>query len=233
MSKLFRLLRFIPLVLADLWLMFVTYLPRRVGNLLRFRYYKNRLKYLGDGATIDVGVHIQNPQYVSIGENTWIDRNVIILAGPYSARGREIIERSNSNYHLSKGEVWIGKGCHIANNSIISGLAGVYIGDLTCLSSGCKVYSFSHHYRSAASPRKKVTFGSRTPNETQVLIAGPIVIQKNVALASDVFVLPGVTIGQDVFARIRTVINEDVEENLIVAGNPMKVIRKRFPTSER
>ena len=71
---------------------FVSGLPGQLGLFLRRRYWANRLRSLGENVRIDPGVYIQNPKFVSIGDNTWIDRGVIILAGPDNS------ERPRGNY---------------------------------------------------------------------------------------------------------------------------------------
>ncbi len=51
---------------VDVWKMFISYLPGAIGFKLRYRFWKNRLKFLGKNVKIDVGVYFQNPQFISI-----------------------------------------------------------------------------------------------------------------------------------------------------------------------
>ena len=57
----------------------VTYWPGSLGFRMRYFYYKRRLKFLGRNVKIDTGVYFQNPQFISISENCWIDKNVVIF----------------------------------------------------------------------------------------------------------------------------------------------------------
>jgi len=224
-------MRKLKMIMLGIWQLFtlpILYLPGPVGNRLRYLYYKSRLRHLGRNVIIDVGVYIQNPEFVSIDDNTWIDRYVILLAGPPRGK-RETLLRVNKNFTLKPGELFIGKNVHIAPYSIISAIGGVHIGNDVTLSSGCKIYSFSHHYRSAKNPSKVISFGSQVDPDKQCMIQGPVVIQDNVGLALNCVVLPGVTIHQNSFIFINSVVHSDIPENSLTAGNPAKVLKERFP----
>jgi len=183
---------------------------------------------LGKEVIIDIGVHIQNPQYVSIDDNTWIDKYVILIAGPPSGE-RETVYRQNPNYRLGRGELSIGKNVHIAPFCIISGMGGVMIGDNVGLSTGCKVYSFSHHYRSFKDPsNSSIAFSPMVERECQAMLLGPVVFENNTGMALNCVVLPGVTVGQNSFVMINSVVTKDVPPNSLVAGYPARVVGQRF-----
>ena len=50
------------------------------GNLLRKIIYKSQLKYLGKNVIIDTGVFMYGLPYISIDDNTHIDKSVILVA---------------------------------------------------------------------------------------------------------------------------------------------------------
>lgn len=227
-KKLFLALKYGLKGLHDLILLPIFYLPGPLGFKLRYRYYKKRLKYLGKNVQIDIGVYIQNPEYVSIGDNTWIDKYVILLAGP--PRGnRETRIKENKNFKLDKGNLFIGQNVHIAPFCIISGMGGIYIGNDVGFSSSCKVYSFTHHYRSFVnSSNQMITFGPQVPQERQSMILGPIVVEDNVGIALNCVVLPGVTIHKNSFIMMKSVVSRDILENSIASGNPARIIKNRF-----
>lgn len=68
---------------------FIVFMPDVAGYGIRRLYYKSELNYMGKGVLIDVGVIILNPDKVSIGNYTWIDRYVSIegLKGVYVGIG--------------------------------------------------------------------------------------------------------------------------------------------------
>lgn len=212
----------------DVWQMFIGYLPGAIGFKLRYRFWKRRLKFLGKNVKIDVGIYFQNPQFISIDDDCWIDRSVIILAGADSTnRKRRII--SNNRFPIERGMVYIGKRVHIAPFCIISGIGGVYISDDCSIAASGRVYSFTHHYRSDDEPANRhFSFNVRIDQKWQFMIEGPVFLDKNVGMALNSIILPGVSIGKDSFVSINSIVMLSCEENSLIAGNPAKRIRDRF-----
>jgi acetyltransferase-like isoleucine patch superfamily enzyme len=215
---------------ADIWQLFVSYLPGAIGFKLRYRFWRKRLKFLGKNVKIDIGVYFQNPRFISLDDNCWVDRGVMILAGAdKSNRARRLV--ANNNFPLEKGMVYIGKHLHIGSYSIISGIGGVYISDKCTFSPSVKVYSFSHHFRSDEFPSvRKFGFGSLIEQEKQYMIEGPIFLDKNVGVALNAIILPGVSIAKDSFVAINSVVMTSFEENSLIAGNPARRVKERFKT---
>lgn len=61
----------------------------------------------------------------------------------------------------------------------------------------------------------------------QRMIIKPIVINENVWIGSCVSITPGVEIGEGAVIGMGCVVNRDVPPYSIVAGNPMKIIKRR------
>lgn len=214
----------------NIWEMVINYLPGQIGFILRYRYWKKRLKFLGKNVRIDVGVHFGNPSYIEINDNCWIDRNVMIIAGPDQSE-REKVIRKNNNFPGKPGVVYIGKNIHIGPNCIISGISsGVYISDDCGFSANCMVYAFSHHYRSKkASWNKEFHFGPQVDYDRQCILEGPIFIGNNTGIALNSVILPGVSIPQNCFVAINSLVVGGVfRENSIISGNPASTIGSRF-----
>jgi acetyltransferase-like isoleucine patch superfamily enzyme len=195
MRKIFIAIKIILHLPIDIWQMFITYLPGRIGELLRYIYWKKRLSYLGKNVKIDVGVYFQNPEFISLDDKCWIDRNVIILAG--KPRGSRITyERGNPDFILNIGEVYIGKFTHIAPNCVLSGIGGLYIGKNSGVASNSTIYSFSHHYRNLVD-RKDTNQYSFTPlarQDQQSMILSPVVISDYCAIGLNSVILPGASL---------------------------------------
>jgi len=216
-----------------LYLQLITYMPGAIGFFLRYRYWKKRLKFLGENTKIDVGVYFQNPEFISIGTNCWIDRGVMILAG-IDHSSREKIVLKNKYYTYEKGVVYIGDNVHVGAGCIISGIsAGVYVSNDCTMSANCSVYAFSHHYKSVKAPKKIIGFGSMVEHNRQCLIEGAVFIGENTGLALGVTVLPGVEIMKNSFVAINSVVHrKKFKENSLISGNPAKVVGNRFDTDE-
>jgi len=213
---------------TDLYLALICNFPGALGYKLRSGFWKRRLKYLGKNVLIDCGVYFQNPKYISIADNAWIDRGVVILAGPDES-DRQKRRLKNLDYPLSGGEVYIGKNVHIAPYCIVSGISGVYVSDNCCFSASVKVYSFSHHYRSDKMPGDiRFNFGSRVFHNRQMMIEGPIFIGANVGIALNAVLLPGISIHKNSFVSINSVVTKSFEANSFISGNPAQRIKARF-----
>jgi len=213
-----------------IWEYFITYLPGNIGFILRRKFWAKRLKKMGNNVKIDVGVYFQNPEYIIINNNCWIDRNVIILAGIDNS-DREKIILKNRNFKEEAGTVYIGENVHIGPFSILSGIsAGIHISDDCGISSGCKLYSFSHHYKSKKQPSEKnIHFGPMVSDDRQCLIEGAITLSRNTGLALNTIVLPGVHIPEDCFISINSVVHRrKFLANSLIAGNPAIKISERF-----
>ncbi len=227
MKKVFKALVTFPFLL---YLQFITYFPGETGFALRRQYWRKRLKHLGKSSRIDVGVYFQNPEYISIGERSWIDRGVVILAGMDSC-AREKILLENECYKYPKGEVFIGNNVHIAVGCLISGISsGVYISNDCNVATKSCLYAFSHHYRSKKFPEdKSFVFGPMVSPDRQCLMEGPIFIGENTGIALNVTVLPGVSILGNSFVAINSVVKPGkYDENSFLVGNPAKLVGTRF-----
>lgn len=205
-------------------------LPGALGRRARYLYYKCRLKHIGSKVSIDVGVRINNPQYVSIGDNTWIDNYVVILAGPPSTGGGRVIKRKpNPAYRHSEGEVVIGSQCHIANFVVLQGHGGLSIGDNSGVASGSMLYSMSHHYcnlddRDDGTVYK---FSPMVPTSEQSLIVSPVVMERNSALGLSSVMLPGATIHEGSWVGTKSVVTASVPAFSIASGTPARVLSAR------
>ncbi len=216
------------------WQMIVADFPGTAGFSLRYNFWKKRLRNLGVNVKIDTGVYFQNPDYISIDDNCWIDKNTVVLAGPDNS-SREKILKKNDGFKGDPGVVRIGKNVHIGIGCVISGIsAGVDISDDCCLSAHCKVYAFSHHYRSVKdNTRNDIHFGSMGSHGRQCLVEGPVSLGENTGVALNSVILPGANIGKNCFVAINSVVHAgNHENNSVLAGDPAAKVDSRFKTDE-
>lgn len=230
-----RTLRIIFGIPFDLITMAIAFWPGELGFFLRYRFWKGRLRFLGKSVRIDTGVTFQNPEFISIDDNCWIDRGVIILAGLDKAL-REKIVITNSRFPGEPGVVIIGKNVHVAPNCIVSGIsAGVYISDYCGISADCKIFAFSHHYRSKKNPEdESIHFAPMVPAEKQCMVEGAIFLGRNTGVALNSVILPGASIPENCFVSINSVVSgHHYSPNSIISGSPAKGRGQRFLRSSR
>ncbi len=94
--------------------------------------------------------------------------------------------------------------------------AGIHI-DANCLiASGCTILSHDHCKRVNDQPLLFNTY-----------------IGKNCFIAVNSTILPGVKIGDEVIVGAGSVVTKDVPSNVIVAGNPAKIIREHIKMNKK
>lgn len=198
------------------------------GNFLRKKFYRRRLKFLGEDVIIDTGAYFYNMHRISIGKGTHIDKGCILIASPddLDLSNRIIVRKINQNIIIESGELIIGKNCHISQNSMIFAYAGVKIGDNCVLSTGSKLYSLSSLPVDPSSPDKKISI--MPYNHESPTVLGPIELEYNCWLGINVIVLPGVRIQRDSFVRTNSIVQSSFQENSYLAGDPARYIRPRF-----
>jgi len=81
---------------------------------------------------------------------------------------------------------------------------GVVIEDFVQIGSHCSLYSES-------------TIDSKV---------GQIILKKNCKIGSHSVIMPGVTIGENAVIGAFSFVNKDVQENVVAAGVPIKIIKK-------
>lgn len=213
-----------------LWIEFlIRNLPGWLGRKIRYFYYKNRLGKCGKNVIIDTGVYIQSPKDVFIGNNVWIDKNVIILAGKI-IEGRKILRKKNNDYLFEEGQLHLKDNIHIAPFALIQAHGGVYIGNSSGVASGAKIYSLSHHHSDLLKQSAKIDFAF-TPMEkaeNQFMILGPVVMKDKTALGLNSVILPGTTIPEATWIGVNTFVSgQKLEPYSTYSTNSASLINKR------
>lgn len=225
-------LRVILGLIPTTWTLLVHHWPGPLGNLLRYRYYKKRMKHLGERVTLSAGIHVVHPEFISIDDRTCIDRYVSLLAGPPNEQGRKFHHKPNDAFTGTIGEIRIGRGVHISPFAYLLGHGGLVIGDYSGVGSGGRVFSLSHHYQNLdddADPHPYV-FTSYAPLEDQALICGPIVIGTRCAVGLNSVVLPGTTIGDRTWVGTSSTAMGQLPPDSVAVGTPAKVVGQRSAT---
>jgi galactoside O-acetyltransferase len=211
----------------DILRFFIIYMPGPTGRRLRYYYWKKKFKKCGKNVVIDEGVIIQGAEYISIGDNVWIDKYSILMAGPVKFNDNSVVKRiENKNFKYEEGELIIGNGIHIGISNIIQAHGGVYIGNNVTTSAGVKIYSLSN-YPYDENDLKTITYANCMASGKISYIISPVVIEDGVWIALNSIVLGG-TIGKNSFISSNSLVYKDIPENSYVSGNPARKIKDRF-----
>lgn len=113
-----------------------------------------------------------------------------------------------------------------------------FIGDRLIIGKFCQIASGvtfimngANHQMNAASTYPFYIMGGWTetpPTAGDLPLKGDTVIGNDVWIGQNATILPGVHIGDGAIIGLGSIVGHDVEPYTIVAGNPAKVIRKRF-----
>lgn len=88
-----------------------------------------------------------------------------------------------------------------------------------------KISKFLKYISFTLSATHPVDATYRQDNDDYYELAFPVKIGNNVWIGGKVIICPGVTIGDNVVIGAGAVVVKDVPSNVVVAGNPAKIIR--------
>lgn len=103
-----------------------------------------------------------------------------------------------------KENLKLGKKTDIGAFTYINAKYGVEIQDNVQIGSHCSIYSWS------------------TIDDKK----GKITIKKNAKIGSHSVIMPGITIGENSVIGALSFVNEDIPDNVVAVGRPIKIIRK-------
>ena len=140
-------------------------------------------------------------------------KNPQIIVGDFTYIADSDFERHVTHlYEWNGDQLIIGKFCQIA--------AGVEF-----------VMNGANHQMNAVSTFPFFTlegWNASAPQKSDMPLKGDTVIGNDVWIGQNATIMPGVHIGDGAIIGANSLVSKDVEPYTIVAGNPIRVIRKRF-----
>lgn len=164
---------------------------------------------LADEASFTVGDDFSVTQHSQIhlnGSVNWVWGNGVMI---------------NSYCHISSrepgyyGNLMIGEGSEIGDNSIVDVSADIRIGNHVSIGPNCVIYTHNHVYTN-----KEVAAWKGG------VVAKPVVIEDGAWIASGVTILPGITIGKNTVVAAGSVVTKDLQAFSVYGGVPAKFIKK-------
>lgn len=185
-------------------------------NLIGKNFYIGHNCYISSKVSIGDNVVIKNNVViegnVKIGDNSLIHSGTIIGSDGYGYYKNQMGENIKVP-HL--GGVVIGKNVEIGSNTCID--RGT-LGD-TIIEDNVKIDNLCHIAHN-------VHLETNVSVVALSMIAGSVVLKENVYIAPSTSIMNQVTVGQNTIVGLGSVVIKDLDENLVVAGVPAKVIRK-------
>jgi acetyltransferase-like isoleucine patch superfamily enzyme len=114
-------------------------------------------------------------------------------------------------YTAGGDEIRVGRNVFINQNCTFYDLGGLDIGDDVMIGPNVSLITASHPLD--PSERRAATIGN------------PIVIERNVWIATGATVIGGVTVGENSVVAAGSVVTKNVPPNILVGGNPARIIR--------
>lgn len=146
---------------------------------------------------------MKGQKYISIGENTSIDKYGTITASKRTEK---------------EPELRIGNDCSIGAFCHITCINKIIINDNVLFGKGVTVTDNSHGHN-------KPDEIDIAPCRRDIYSKGEVIIEENVWVGDKVTILPGVTIGKGAVIGANSVVTKDVPSFCVVAGNPAKILK--------
>jgi len=115
----------------------------------------------------------------------------------------------------NEAELRLGKNCIIGSYCILNGGHGINIGDFSWLAGFIYMNSSDHSIKKGILIQK------------QGYVGAPIVIGRDNWIGGHVFVCKGINTGEGVVIGAGSVVTKNFGDNLVIVGNPARVLRER------
>lgn len=172
--------------------------------------YSNMNIILGNNVVFNSEAHIDlNYGRITIGDNTVIAGNLLTFA--------------------HGGNILIGQDCYIGVQTRIWAGININIGNRVLISHNCNVFDGTTHpiNKKIRAQHEKVVLASGFPDELyDTIYEAPIKIENDVWIGCNCIILKGVTIGEGSIIAAGSVVAKDVPPNVMVGGNPARVLKK-------
>lgn len=140
-----------------------------------------------------------------------LEKQETIIRQLFGSVGKNVSVQQN--FYCDFGHnIHVGDNCYLGYNCTILDIAEVRIGNDCMIAPNVALYTTGH----SLEPKNRNKSG----------YAIPIIIGDNVWIGGSSVILPGVKIGDNSIVAGGSVVTKDVPPNVVVAGNPAKIIKE-------
>ena len=158
--------------------------------------------FKGKRITIEYGVRIQNPQFVSIDDDTYVDVNAELCA--------------NQTLEGIVPSIKVGKRCKVGPYCCLGCDNMIVLEDEVRLAPHVHITDRNHVY---ADPTKSITL-------QPIVSPGPVIVNAQTWLGFGVQIMPGVTIGRHSVIAAGSIVTKDIPDYSVAVGMPAKVVKQ-------
>lgn len=178
-------------------------------NIVYTLWISKQFKHFGHNSGINKPMYLHGGKYISIGDNFHCDHRLRLDA-------IDAYKDQNFNPSIIIGNnVTIQKDCHIG------AIDNIVIGDNVLM--GSKIFISDHSHGDTS-----ISSIALPPIDRSLKSKGSIHIGNNVWIGEGVVILSGVTIGENSIIGANAVITKSIPANVVVAGNPARIIKEIF-----
>lgn len=200
-------------------------MPGALGFLLRKMFFPSLFKHVGKGVVFGRNVTVRHPKKIAIGDNTFIDDNVVLDAKGAENEGirigANVYVGRNTILSCKEGSITLEDYCNLSANCMLLSETAITLGKYCFLAGQCYLVAGGNHsFEDTAVP---IMF---QPSYSK----GGIAVGEDVWLGAGVIVLDGATIGKGTVVGAGAVVTESLPESCIAVGSPAKKLKDRKTT---
>jgi acetyltransferase-like isoleucine patch superfamily enzyme len=169
-------------------------------------WISNQFKFCGKSPMIYPFRALKGSQFISIGDNVYLGKGITLAAW------------DKYNDEVYKPQVVIGNGCSIGDDSHITSINGIQIGNNVL--TGKKVLITDNSHGEAL-----LKYLDIEPLKRTLYSKGPVIIGDNTWIGEKVSILPGVQIGRGCIIAANSVVTKNIPSFSVAAGMPAIVIK--------
>ena len=187
-------------------------IPHKIKNRIYIRYLHTQFSFSGTGK--DTVIFGENAQL--LGD----DKTIII--------GKSSVVDGLLNTDNCRGKIKIGDYCYIGINTRIWAFEEIVIGDRVLISNDCSIFdSNCHPINKYARHKDFMNLLAVGKNNLDGEVENArVCIGNDVWIGAHTCVMKGITIGDGAIIGAGSVVTKDVPPNVLVAGNPAKLIKQ-------